>query len=134
MYNTPGTYTTFQRITHICHLQSKIQFIIPFFVMVYWDDQVNEKTFYSIFEVGLSAPRREINLCCKWDWNSGPFDLQSSALTNRLPATPKSCRVRVSKLLQFSQVINYPHPTICHGFMGYYFYAFPALNFEIACL
>ena len=30
--------------------------------------------------------RREINLCCKWDWNSGPFDLQSSAFTNRPPS------------------------------------------------
>ena len=48
---------------------------------------------YSNLEVGLSAPRREINLCCKWDWNPGPFDPQSSALTNRPPATPHSTAV-----------------------------------------
>ena len=33
-------------------------------------------------------PEEKINLCCKWDWNPGPFDPQSSALTNRPPSTP----------------------------------------------
>ena len=45
-----------------------------------------KKIFYLIFEIGLSAPKEEINLCCKWDWNPGSFDPQSSALTNKPPA------------------------------------------------
>ena len=40
-----------------------------------------------VFGVGLSAPGREINLCCKWDWSARPFDPQSSDLTNRPPST-----------------------------------------------
>ena len=47
-----------------------------------------KQTFSSIFGLHLSEPRKEINLCCKWDWNPGPFDLQSSTLTNRPPSTP----------------------------------------------
>ena len=43
---------------------------------------------YSVFEVRLSAPRREINLCCYSETGTpGPFDPQSSALTDRPPAT-----------------------------------------------
>ena len=42
------------------------------------------------FEVGLSAPRREIYLCRRWDWNPGLFDPQPSALINRSPALPNS--------------------------------------------
>ena len=38
----------------------------------------------------MSVPGREINLCCKWGWNSTPCDLQSSALTNRPDATPNT--------------------------------------------
>ena len=44
----------------------------------------------TLFRVGLSEPGREINLCYKWNWNPGPFDPQSSALTNRPPSTPST--------------------------------------------
>ena len=37
----------------------------------------------------VECTRREINLCCKWDWNPGPFDPQSSALTNKPLSTPQ---------------------------------------------
>ena len=42
----------------------------------------------NLLGVGLSAPGREIYLFCKWNWNSRPFNPQSSALTNRPDAPP----------------------------------------------